>query len=156
MKQLLKQLKTDFPDIAFVKAEMFSWSAKEKTVFFIPETKNGAWSLLHEAGHMYEQHSTYMSDIELLRMEIEAWQAAKKLAARYGYKIDEDHIEHCLDSYRDWLYQRSKCTRCLQAGLEQSTGQYRCINCGHRWEVGHDRFCRIYRKKIEPLLQGAL
>lgn len=156
MHKLIEQLKADFPDISFVEAEMFSWSPREKTVYFAQETKNGAWSLLHEAGHMLRQHSTYDSDIALLQMELEAWAAAKELARRHGRRIDEDHIEQCVDSYRDWLHQRSQCTVCSQAGLEQSSGNYKCINCGHKWTVGHDRFCRVYRKKIEPLFRETL
>lgn len=156
MQKLIEQLVLDFPDISFVEADIFSWSPKDNTVFYAQGTKHGAWSLLHEAGHMIKKHSTYESDIELLQMELEAWEAAKELAKRHSRSIDEEHIEHCIDSYRDWLHQRSKCTACLQAGLQQASGQYKCINCGHRWSVGHDRFCRVYRKKIEPLMQGAL
>ncbi len=150
MQKLIDLLRSDFSALSFVEAETFSWSPQDKVIYFNRAAKHAAWSLLHEAGHMMCQHNSYDSDIELLRMEIEAWQAAKELATKYHRKIDDGHIEQCLDSYRDWLHQRSKCTVCDQAGLEQDTGQYQCVNCGHSWQVGHDRFCRVYRKKTEP------
>ncbi len=156
LRPLLDQLQKDFPDINFVEADIFSWSPQDKTVCYAPKSENDIWSLLHETGHMLSLHSAYNSDIALLQMETEAWQTAKELAGTYGHNIDEEHIEQCIDSYRDWLHERSKCTVCAQAGLEQSSGQYKCINCGHQWKVGHDRFCRVYRKKTEPSVRKVL
>ncbi len=149
MRALLELLRADFPAISFVEAPAFSWSSQERTIFFTDSTEHASWSLLHEMGHMLANHNSYDSDIELLQMEAEAWQAAKQVARKYNHAIDDDHIEQCLDSYRDWLHQRSTCTVCAQAGLERNTGCYQCINCGHGWQVGHDRFCRVYRKKTE-------
>lgn len=156
MQRLIKQLEKDFPAISFARADVFSWSPSDKTIFFVQGTKKGAWSLLHEMGHMLRAHISYDSDVELLHMEIEAWETAKQLAIKYGHDIDKDHIEQCIDSYRDWLHQRSTCIVCSQIGLEQVDGRYLCINCSHTWRVGHDRFCRVYRKKIEPRMSEAL
>lgn len=95
-------------------------------------------------------HRTYQSDFELLKMEVLAWQKAKSLARRYDVSIRQEHIERCLDSYRDWLHARSKCRSCEQAGIEKTPGKYQCLNCSFSWKVTPERFCRVYRKKIEP------
>ena len=144
----LNQLKKDFAQIKFVSSDRFQWSPKEKIIYYAADVENSDWSLLHEAGHMICGHAEYSSDLGLLRAEVEAWDKARKLAGKYRQTIDEEHIEKCLDTYRDWIYKRSSCPKCTQAGIEKSTGQYRCINCGHTWKVSSDRFCRIYRKTV--------
>jgi hypothetical protein len=58
--------------------------------------------------------------------------------------IDEEHIQNCLDTYRDWLHKRSTCPRCDSHGL-QTSEQYKCYNCRAVWRVGNERFCRAYR-----------
>ncbi|HEX5796954.1 MAG TPA: hypothetical protein VFX86_01040 [Candidatus Saccharimonadales bacterium] len=146
--KLLDVMQQDFPTIKFIAADRFQWSPEEKVIYFVKETKNGEWSLLHEGGHMLCKHLNYTNDMGLLRMEVEAWAKAQKLAKKYGYKIDQKHIDKCLDTYRDWIHKRSSCPRCTLAGVEKETGRYYCINCGHRWKVSSERFCRTYRKTV--------
>lgn len=145
---LLQQLKKDFPKVKFIASDRFQWSPEENAIYFTKDTKNNGWSLLHEAGHMLCDHINYSHDFGLLRMEVEAWEKARKLAEKYNHKIDEEHIDKCLDTYRDWLHKRSSCPKCTQAGIERTTGNYHCINCGHRWKVSSERFCRPYRKSF--------
>ncbi len=147
---LVKKLQRDFPETLFVTSDKPRWAPADHTVFFNPNKKNADWSLLHETGHMLANHTSYDSDIDLLKMEVEAWQKAKELGTKYGVNIDNDHIEDCLDSYRDWLYKRSLCPACELTGLEQQPGIYSCINCGKKWRVSEDRFTRVYRKTKTP------
>ena len=150
LNNLLKSLRNDYPEVRWKKSERFSWDPSQKTIYYDPSGQDPKWSLLHEAGHMSKQHNTYRNDLNLLKMEVEAWDEAKHLATVYGETIDQDHIEDCLDSYRDWLYKRSQCPKCSQNGIEQSSGNYRCINCRHQWTVTENRFCRVYRKSKTP------
>ena len=145
---LLDSLKKDFPGIKFISANRFQWSPKEKIIYFTSDTEDDEWSLLHESGHMLCEHTDYSNDLGLLRMEVEAWQKACELAGRYGRKIDQKHIDKCLDTYRDWIHKRSSCPRCGQAGVEKTTNNYQCINCKHLWKVSSERFCRTYRKTV--------
>lgn len=147
---LLKRLKSDYPDVGLKKSDRFSWDPSTKTIYYDPSGQDPKWSLLHEAGHMTKQHSVYKGDLSLLTMEVEAWDEAKRLAKIYGETIEQDHIEDCLDSYRDWLYKRSQCPNCSLNGVEKSTGNYRCLNCRHQWTVTENRFCRVYRKSKTP------
>lgn len=147
---LVRRLEQDFPHVSFVVSDHSRWSPEDRVVFFAPDREHADWSLLHEAGHMLADHTNYRTDIDLLKMEVEAWEKAKELGQKYRVKIDPEHIEDCLDSYRDWLYRRSLCPNCSHTGLEKNSGNYSCINCGSQWMVSSDRFCRVYRKTKTP------
>lgn len=146
-KKLLDQVITYFPTISFVSGELFSWSDEDQTIFYDVNGEHPEWSLLHELGHMSHKHDAYHSDTALIRIEMEAWSSALTIAQDYGIVIDEEHIQDCMDSYRHWQQKRSACPRCSLAGVEITSGSYRCISCRSEWEVGADRFCRVYRRK---------
>ena len=144
---LLSAVRTDFPLVRFRSSDMFRWSDEARTIYYDTRADDPIWSLLHELGHMQCQHSVYNSDTALIRMEIEAWEGAKLSAERYGLTIDEDHIQDCMDSYRSWQHKRSTCPVCALNGVEKRDGLYGCINCRTSWQVGVDRFCRVYRRR---------
>lgn len=148
MKTLLKKLTKDYPHITFTSSSTFYWSPKEQTVYYDATKKAdpAAWALVHELSHGLLEHKTYKTDFELLQLEAEAWHKAKEVGARYGIVIQEDHIQDCLDTYRDWLHARSKCPACGEHGLQQKNGDYVCINCENSWHVSSERFCRPYRR----------
>lgn len=149
MDSLLRNLKRDYSVIAFVPANDFSWSPKTKEIYYNTASRSSrtaSWSLLHELGHALLEHSSYHSDLELLQLEAAAWQKAREVGKGYGYEIDEQHIEDCLDTYRDWLHQRSACPRCSNRSFQQNSQQYTCFNCGTTWTVSLSRFCRPYRR----------
>jgi hypothetical protein len=153
MKDLLSKLIADFPKISFKLGENFSWSPKDQTVFYtspISDSKTANWSLLHELGHATLDHNTYSTDIELVKLECDAWEKAKIIGKKYDYEIDEDHIQDCIDTYRDWLHQRSACPNCASHSIQQDSKTYRCFNCGQIWGVTSSRFCRPYRLKKDP------
>lgn len=150
LNHLLARLKVDYPDVNFIESDHFRWNADKRVVFFSTNTETPVWSLMHEIGHMNSGHQAYSSDLGLLKMEVEAWQKAKQLGAMYGLKADEEYIQDCIDSYRDWLHKRSCCPLCNQNGIEKTKGHYWCINCQASWEVSNSRFCRVYRKTKGP------
>jgi hypothetical protein len=148
---IINEISSSYPGVTFVKSDGFKWDAKSKQVHYAPlSSESDIWSLFHELGHMLLDHADYNYDFELLKMEVLAWQKAKLVAKDYGVNISQEHIEKCIDSYRDWLHERSKCRQCEQTGLEKNPGIYSCFNCGFTWKVTPARFCRVYRKKIEP------
>jgi hypothetical protein len=127
----LNKLIKDFPGLNFKTGKNYAWSPSVKTIYYEVANLNPD-RLLHELGHAVLGHSSYKLGAELLRLERQAWSKARELAASYEHAIDELHIEKCLDSYRDWMYWRSKCETCGQAGLEDGK-QYRCLNCFSTW-----------------------
>jgi len=147
---LLKKLGDYCGDkLSFVAAESYYWSPKDKTVFYQMKDKSevGIWTLLHEACHGLLDHRSYKSDFELVLLEVEAWEQAEKLATKFDIKIEHDHVQDCLDSYRDWQFKRSLCPRCDLGGIQINASSYKCIFCTDVWHVSAARFCRPYRRK---------
>jgi hypothetical protein len=165
---LLERLRQDFTDINFVAGKAFCWSPNDRRVCYKAEVSSGStsptvqtsavFSLLHEVGHALLEHRRYRLDFELLELELAAWQEARLLGKRYGITICEDHVQNCLDTYRDWLYRRSICPTCSTRALQQDSSpaqkpSYRCFNCHATWLVASSRFCRPYRQ-IKGQLKG--
>ncbi len=147
--ELLQQLKKDFPAISFKTGSKHFWSPHDKRITYIledQESPEAIWALLHEVGHAVLEHDKYESDFELLRLEVAAWQNASELAGRYGLEIDEEHVQDCLDTYRDWLHRRSTCPGCGNHSLQKDPKTYECFNCHTVWKVSVSRFCRPYRR----------
>ncbi len=147
---LVGQLSSQLDHITFKDGTSFYWSPENKTISYISsqlDDHGGVWSLLHEVGHARLEHKTYSSDFELLSLEVAAWQNAQLLANELAIAIEEDHIQECLDTYRDWLHRRSTCPTCGTVGLQHSPIEYRCHNCTTTWKVSASRFCRPYRTK---------
>lgn len=148
MQQLINTLQQRYPQLRFVAGQQFCWSPETGEIFYKPSGNSAAaeWSLLHETGHALLGHESYRADFELVQLEAAAWERARQLAADFDLCIDEDHIEDCLDTYRDWLYKRSICPTCNTKCLQQDDYRsYRCFNCHTTWRVSTNRFGRAYR-----------
>ena len=138
----------------------FYWSPQTKTIHVRLDklsSQHGQLALLHEASHALLGHTSYRTDVGLLKLEVAGWEKAKELAHELNIKVDENHIEDCLDTYRNWLYARSSCPSCHISGLQTASNQYECANCLRVWQVSASRFCRVYRmenrhKKTPPRL----
>lgn len=146
---LLARLKKDYPELAFAAGASFCWSPAEQQIGYIASASDQAsrWALLHEIAHALLAHASFTSDFSLLKQEVEAWAKAKQLAPSYLLAINEDYIEDCLGTYRNWLYRRSTCPKCLSACLQvDGTNSYLCHNCSYSWQVSRQRFCRPYRR----------
>lgn len=152
----LDLLKKHHSDIQFVESDIFYWAPQEKTIYFNPEqlalkNNKGIFQLLHEVGHAKCNHTSYRSGIELMKMEVAAWEEAHTLAKQYGIEIKSAHIEKCLNSYRDWLHLRSTCPKCSFIAVEINENQYRCFNCLQHWGVPENQQTRQYRLKLSAL-----
>jgi len=148
MEKLVDALCRDYPHLNFNASDAACWSPVQHQVSYsIKGEPSDCWSLLHELGHALLGHRSYQSDADLLQKEAQAWDKAVALGRRYGVAIEADHIQNCLDTYRDWLHQRSTCPTCGNHGLQQSKALYRCLNCQGTWTVTSSRFCRPYRLK---------
>ncbi len=173
---VLTKLQQSYPHISFQEGKTFYWSPSDQTVYYKNDDKSvqGMWALLHEVGHGLLGHSKYYSDFELVRMEMEAWEKAKEIHGNMengirnkgepqveiespysispiSYSlpaISEEHIQDCLDSYRDWLHKRSLCPDCSLSGIQTDARTYTCIFCHKKWHVTAERFCRPYRSSV--------
>lgn len=148
MRKLLAELRAKYPRLKFTPGEQFCWSPETGEVIYNQNASgnHSKWSLLHETGHALLGHKNYHADFELIRMEMAAWRRAKELAADLKLEISEDHIQDCLDTYRDWLHKRSICPSCNNKCLQEADFEhYRCFNCHTVWRVSANRFGRSYR-----------
>jgi hypothetical protein len=150
MFELITKLNQKYPELKFTPGKQFSWSPESREIIYKTGARGqkAAWSLLHETGHALLGHSGWQADYELIRLEMAAWQKARAIAGELDIRIDEDHIQDCLDTYRDWLYRRSLCPACNNKCLQESDlAHYRCFNCHTVWKVSQNRFARTYRSK---------
>jgi len=148
MESIVNILSGSYRNIRFKSGDKFYWSPETHEVYYdaAAAQPNGVWSLLHETGHALLNHTSYNADYELIKLEVAAWEKAKALAKDLAIDIDENHIQDCIDTYRDWLYGRSICPRCGNKSLQEATlAQYQCFNCHEVWKVTPSRFCRAYR-----------
>jgi len=142
-------LAIDYPDFKFKTGSQEHWSPKTQTITYNPEEplEKFACALLHELAHAILGHNNYGSDFELLKLESEAWALAAKLGKNYTAAISDEHIQNCLDTYRDWLHRRSTCPKCGVHVLQKNAHAYQCHNCQTNWRVSSGRFVRPYRRR---------
>lgn len=145
---LIKRIIADYPQFNFVKDDLSHWSPDEQTVFYRDSAHDEDLpELLHEIGHALLSHSNFRQDIDLINMETEAWQVAYSLATKYKLEIDQGQVSASLDTYREWLHARSRCPDCHQAGVQSTTGGYRCLLCQTQWLANDARQCGLRRYK---------
>lgn len=138
----------DHPQFKFSPAQLSLWSPQTKTVFY--EDSSHSESLvdtLHELGHALLEHADFKQDIELIKMESEAWQVAQNLADKYKIELNDQQITDSLDSYRQWLHARSRCPSCQQPGVQKTDGAYGCLLCRTVWRANDARQCGLKRYK---------
>lgn len=148
IEPVLARIAKDYPELEFIESAHFSWHAGHKRVSYKKASINplhDIFALLHELGHAILDHKDYSSDIELLQLEVKAWEKARVLARNYNVSLDEEYVQDCLDSYRDWLHLRATCPTCYGRALQSNISQYECFNCKSRWQVTKSRLCRPYR-----------
>jgi predicted RNA-binding Zn-ribbon protein involved in translation (DUF1610 family) len=147
--KFVEQVARDYPQFKFIPGNQEHWSPNTNTITYSEDEALNElrYGLLHELAHALLGHNSYKSDFELLKLESEAWELATKIAKKYKIKLDSDHIQDCLDTYRDWLHRRSKCPTCGVHVLQTDQMTYKCLNCGTSWRVSAKRFVRPYRLK---------
>jgi len=150
VETLIGRLKTNYPEYKFKPGKEAHWSPRVKTIFYNPSDNfnKQACGLLHELAHALLNHSDYDTDFQLLKMESDAWSLAAQIGQDYGIDINNDYIQNCLDTYRDWLHRRSTCPTCGVHVMQNDSEHYQCYNCQTVWHVTSARFLRPYRKTV--------
>ncbi len=90
----ISQIKQDFVDFSFVEDDVFHWSPKENRIYYNPqniEKASGIFQLLHEIGHAQLGHARFTSSIQLLKLEVAAWEKATEIATKYSLTISPNH-----------------------------------------------------------------
>lgn len=126
--RLLDRLQADYPTLHFRKGKKFAFRPP-RTIIIGPDESCDSLLLLHEVGHALLGHREFNMDIERLKMEREAWEKAKELCMKYDLKYDREIAERELDTYREWLDQKSRCPYCGLTRFQTPDRQYHCPRC---------------------------
>ncbi len=130
LNKLVAKLQQDYPNITFTPGPRATFRPPHTIIY---PSDASPLLLLHELGHYIIHQTDFSSDIQLLRIEADAWEQAKHLADQYQVKWDEDFAQDHLDSYRDYLYTASLCPNCNITGYQDNQGTYHCPLCDKRW-----------------------
>lgn len=129
----LLKIKSDFPEFRFVTGSRFAFRPPRTIVMpkEFDEVSDNTNSLLflHEVGHALSKHRDFKTEIGRLKMEVEAWEKARGLCDKYGVSFDEDLVETELDSYRNFLHQKSRCPDCGLTRFQTPDGVFHCPKC---------------------------
>lgn len=138
----------DFPQFVFRPGRFNMWSPLTNTIYYNSRrvnSNNGRIGLLHEIGHGSLAHRVYKYDMELLTMEMDAWDFVRQYAQKYNLKVDEDHITRCIASYDRWLSKRATCPDCKTFSLQKDRSNFGCFYCGSKWKVNERKDRRVMR-----------
>ncbi len=139
IKEFLLELSAEYQGFSFILSNRFKY--KPKKSIYIDENCSltmpyFALLTLHELGHALCKHGDYNTSVERLRIESEAWECAREVILthqnwkkQYRITYDEEFVEKMLDSYRDWLHQKTLCKDCGLTRYQTKDGNYHCPNC---------------------------
>lgn len=127
-QRLIDKLRADYPNLVFKTGKKFAFRYP-RTISIGPSEPFDEMLLLHEVSHALLGHQSYAQDLERVKMENAAWEKAKDLASRYEVDVDEDLIQDELDTYRNWLHQKSRCPRCGLTRFQTPDSKYHCPRC---------------------------
>lgn len=146
---LLELVQKSFPAFTFTAGERFEWQPGTSTIIYDLDDPLFEPRLLHEIGHATLKHSSYKRDIDLIAMERDAWQAARmELGSHFNVEVSGDIIHHDMDTYRDWLHERSTCPHCASNGIQIKKHEYKCVTCRKTWRVNEARTCQLRRYRL--------
>ena len=140
MQKLIAAIKEDYPDFTIKQGSRFCWKPP-KTIIYEPETAyppaHFALLTLHELGHAVSGHKDYKTTVERLKIESEAWCAARRLFKNYqkrgilpkNWTFNEEFIEQELDTYRGWLHLKTTCKTCGLTMYQTKDGTFHCPRC---------------------------
>lgn len=126
--EFLTRLADDCLDLRFVFGAKFAFRPP-RTIVIGPSEPAWRLLILHEVGHAISKHNSFKMDVTRLKMENQAWDEARKLAPIYQVAIDEEVIQSELDTYRNWLHQKSRCPICGLTRFQTPDGEFYCPRC---------------------------
>lgn len=124
----LHSIESAYPDFVFKKGKKFLFRPK-KTVFYLKENDHFPLLLLHELAHALLGHFSYQTSLERLKIERDAWNKTRSLCEEHSIPFDESFVEAELNSYRDWLHQKTLCKTCGLTCVEVSPESLFCPFC---------------------------
>ena len=124
----LNLLISDFPEFSFKKGRKFLFRAP-KSISYLDQNENFPLLLLHELSHALLKHASYSTSVERLTLERDAWVKTRSLCKKYSIPFSDELAESELDTYRDWLHQKTLCKTCGLTCLEVNSESLYCPFC---------------------------
>lgn len=140
-QKFVRLLERDYKEVEFRWGQpRFSYRLKngKKVVFLGEPQPNFGLLALHELGHALCEHKDYNTHVERLKIESEAWEMAKTVYSNYATNThladilpewNEDIVQEKLDTYREWLHNKSLCKKCGLTMYQTKDGKYHCPRC---------------------------
>ncbi len=119
-------------EFRFVFGKKFAFSPP-KSIKIGPPEEGAKLLFLHELGHALLKHRIFRTEVERLKMEVDAWEKARELAAQYGVEFDDEKMQDELDTYRDFLHAKSRCPKCGLTRYATPDGVFHCPRCEELW-----------------------
>lgn len=132
-QEFVQKIIEQYPNLRFRQGK--KWTFRPPRTIVYEETGENCClneyklSLLHEVGHALLKHREFRTDAERVKMERAAWEKARELSKKYKVEYDEELVEDRLDTYRDWLHQKSLCSKCGLTRYQTVDGEYHCSFC---------------------------
>lgn len=123
-----ERLALDYPGFRFKFGRKFAFRPP-RIVIIGPSEPFSELLTLHEVSHAICKHRDFKMDVDRLKMEVQAWEKARELANRYNIEYNEELVQRELDTYRDWLHQKSRCPICGLTRFQTPDSQYHCPSC---------------------------
>lgn len=124
----LDTLKSTYSDFTFKSGRKFLFRPP-KSIFYLESNENFRFLLLHELAHALLGHFSFSRSLERLEIERDAWEKTRELCELHNVAFDESLAEAELDTYRDWVHQKTLCKTCGQTCLEVSSESLFCPFC---------------------------
>ena len=126
--EFFERLTSDYLGFRFRMGRKFAFRPP-RTVIIGPPEPSSELLALHEVSHAICKHKDFKMDVERLKMEVQAWEKARELADYYGIEYSEELVQRELDTYRDWLHQKSRCPVCGLTRFQTPDSRYHCPAC---------------------------
>ena len=125
----LAQVSSDYPQFNFRPSTRFRFRPPATIYYDSSVASHFNLLLLHELSHALLGHFSFASLAERLQCERDAWQKTAQLCQEYRLPYDSAYAEANLDTYRDWLHQKTRCKTCGSTCLELDQHQLFCPFC---------------------------
>lgn len=122
------RLVLDYQEFRFRLGRKFTFRPP-RTIIIGPLEPFSELLALHEVSHAICKHRDFKIDVERLKMEVQAWEKVRELADYYGIEYNEELVQQELDTYRDWLHQKSRCPACGLTRFQTPDSRYHCPSC---------------------------
>ncbi|MBR5389409.1 hypothetical protein IK146_02525 [Candidatus Saccharibacteria bacterium] len=124
----LNMLQESYPDYVFKPGRKFLFRPP-KSIYYLESDENFRLLILHELAHALLGHYTFDRSLERLQIERDAWAKTRELCQLHSIPYDDNLAETELNTYRDWVHQKTLCKRCGLSCLEVSSESLYCPFC---------------------------